>query len=290
MAKLKTDPITDADLLEYITMQSDFAFEIEVLKLMLSKTYNCDHGGTYTDRTTGKDREFDIRARMSFGGNIFRLAIECKNLKDNFPLLISCMPRRFEEAFNEVVLSANGSSRYILAPNTDKPPLAYYSYRNQEDRTIYAPDVFVGKSCDQVGRHQNTSEFISGDSEIYTKWAQALSSASDLVSESLIVDQDAGLAMQMSSVIPILVVPNGMLWAVMYDINGNITQKPQQVTRCPYFINLTYDLGSRKYTVSHLEILTLEGLAKYVDMINGDRFRNSFFNNHFTLKLFVKNW
>src|SRR6478672_8217493 len=84
MAKLKQDEITIADLVEFIEDQSDFGFEIQVLNALVNEQFECEHGGTYEDRATGKSRQFDIRAKNLFGRarfrNRVRLAVECKNL------------------------------------------------------------------------------------------------------------------------------------------------------------------------------------------------------------------
>ena len=52
MAKLKPDPIGQDDLIDYLNNQSDFAFEIQVLKALFEAGFSCEHGGTYTDRAS----------------------------------------------------------------------------------------------------------------------------------------------------------------------------------------------------------------------------------------------
>src|SRR5581483_9086534 len=107
MAKLKAYPIIQADLIEFLNDQSDFAFEVQILHALINREFSCEHGGTYVDPATEKPREFDIRATKRFRKCFARLAVECKNLCPNYPVLISCLPRRSEEAFHEVVYSVN---------------------------------------------------------------------------------------------------------------------------------------------------------------------------------------
>jgi hypothetical protein len=154
-----------------------------VLRDLVDRGFVCEHGGTYDDPATGKPREFDIRATKRFGKRFVRLAVECKNLGDHFPLLVSCLPRRRDEAFQELIYSFNPENSpsdppgdtvmFGITPSSRlvRLPPSHSRYRPQEP---------VGKSCNQVGRSSN-GDITGGDSGIYQKWAQALSSAEDLV-------------------------------------------------------------------------------------------------------------
>src|SRR5437899_2290398 len=164
MAKLKQDAITNVDLLEFLTGYSDFSFEIQVLNTLIAGGFACDHGGTYDDPATKKPRQFDIRATKTFGKRFLRLAAECKNLRPNFPLLLTCLPRRDEESFYEVVVSVNPESHPF------EPPHGLYAIamlpRSRHVRltgadSIYSPGQPVGKSCDQAGRLSSSSNEIS---------------------------------------------------------------------------------------------------------------------------------
>ena len=64
MAKLKSDSMTRADLIEYLNGHSDFSFEIETLNALVELGFTCDHAGTYEDPATQKPREYDIRATL----------------------------------------------------------------------------------------------------------------------------------------------------------------------------------------------------------------------------------
>jgi hypothetical protein len=109
MAKvIGSDPISKEDIQEYLGSYSDFTFEINILNLLTNMGFKSQHSGTYTDPVTQRMREFDIRAVYSkklLSGLYFNLflAVECKNLKENFPLIIHCMPRTREEAFEDLI-------------------------------------------------------------------------------------------------------------------------------------------------------------------------------------------
>jgi hypothetical protein len=83
---------------------SDFSFELQTLGLVRAHGLDCEHGGLYKDPITKKMRQFDIRAIAREGCYFVRLAIECKNIEENFPLLVSCVSRRDSESFHEVAL------------------------------------------------------------------------------------------------------------------------------------------------------------------------------------------
>src|SRR5688572_7396980 len=112
MAKLRNDAIDAPDFVEYLNGHSDFSFELAVLKMLRALEITCDHGGHYEDPVTGKSREFDIRAIKTIGTFRVRLAVECKNIRSNFPILISCIPRHNEESYHEIALVGEPKSDY----------------------------------------------------------------------------------------------------------------------------------------------------------------------------------
>jgi hypothetical protein len=274
MVTLKT--IDEADLIDYLNTQSDFAFELHVLNTLIAKGFTCEHGGSYDDPVTRKPREFDIRATKTVRPFRVRLAVECKNLHTTFPLLISCRPRRPEEAFHEVIAPIGApSTRGFTVPALQ--PRARAVHLMGADR-IYKPNDPVGKSCTQVKRQDNA--LYASDSELYDKWAQALSSAQDLID---IACDDAGEHRLFTAAFPILVVPDGRLWMVVFDANGARVGDPRQTERCSYFIGRSYvgddKLRSVRYLISHLEFVTLTGLVTLAD----DLFVNATFGGEFGL-------
>lgn len=255
MAKLRADPISQADLIEFLDDFSDFGFEVRVLRELIERDFKCQHGGTYVDPATGKPREFDIRAIRTFGRRILHLAVECKNLRENFPLLVSCVPRRSDEAFEDMIYSSRlGSGIFRLSHSHSR-------------YTIQAP---VGKSCDQVGRVAAASGRITaGDSSFYQKWAQALSSADELIRDASCRSRQGAGVNLFSLVFSLVVVPNGTLWQCEFDASGRRVSEPTTSNHISYFVGKAYacqSLGSTGgYTMSHVHFMTLDGLVNFVE-------------------------
>ncbi len=267
MVKLKDGAISEGDLTAYLDTQSDFAFELEVLRLLEEHGFDCEHGGSYDDPVTQVPREFDLRSTRTIDKFHFRLAVECKNIGPNFPLLISCLPRRPEESFHEVIHSFD-------PPPSDgiyRPPVVMQQHakaiRRSGEHSIYKPRERVGKSLAQVGRLKEGAIYCDS-SDVYKKWAQALSSAQDLV------DRANDERNCFSIVLPILVIPNGTLWVADFDSNGSKIERPHQVERCSYYIGRSYfggvKLSGFNYQISHQEFVTYTGLEKIISGLFND--------------------
>jgi hypothetical protein len=227
----------------------------------------CEHGGHYTDPVTKKSREFDIRARKSIENVTARLAVECKNIRANFPIVVSRLPRSKEDSFNEVcqLEDAKPDNGPFGLPSR---PLGLHGRAQRvtnRKTTIYPIGELVGKSLSQVGRATDNS-IASGDSEVYEKWGQALASLTNLV-EEMSSDGKGKSKPHFSFCIPALVVPNDRLWAVDYDYDGNLVGHAQRVDHCSFFIGKGYSVGFNEpsYVVSHLELFTLTGFEKFIN-------------------------
>jgi hypothetical protein len=126
--------------------------------------FEAQHAALYSDPITGKQREFDIRACYTLRNNKIALAIECKGLKTDYPLVVSCVPRTRSEAYHEILqVSEEPISAYVPAPVVTR--LA----RVPSDRNlcIYPVGHGVGKSMRQVKRERARGELrgqiVSGD-------------------------------------------------------------------------------------------------------------------------------
>ena len=270
MPKLKDDVIKKADLDDYLNSYSDFSFELSVLKMLREKNISCEHGGLYEDSVTGKWREFDIRADKTISDYRIRLAIECKNIKPNFPVLISCVPRSERESYHQIAVvgerKANENHAFSAPPGWHSRANIY---RIQGENSIYKAKDPVGKSTAQVGRSM-TGQISANDGEFYDKWSQSLSSLTDLIAD---IYWDGGAQedknFYLSTAIPIVVVPNGRLWTAHYDNSGTIVQEPFLVERCSCFVDKEYEMGAdmrkTQMRISHIEIMTLDGLKSFVD-------------------------
>ena len=268
MAKLKNDPIIATDLSEYLNSYSDFSFELAVLKMLRNNEIDCEHGGHYEDPVTNKSREFDIRAIKTIQQYRVRMAIECKNIRENFPILISCIPRHEQESYHQIALvSEPKTDSYEIGGSIYKSRATTLYMRNQH--SIYKTGEPVGKSTTQVGRAVDGT-ISTNDAELYEKWGQCLSSANDLVNR-MYWDGDKDKGTYFSVLFPFVVVPNGRLWMVTYDNDGNRINDPVQINRCACYVNKDYEMGTTPMGgqtwlwLSHLEIVTLEGMKIFVE-------------------------
>lgn len=267
--KFSTAPLTASDIANFLDNESDFGFELSILKLLGGLGIMCQHGGTYDDPVTQKKRQFDLRAVIEKGPGVrIRLAIECKNLDSSYPLVVQCMARRAEESFHELIYSKAEKHRQGhdgIFNQTESIPLSL-------THSFYARNESVGKACQQVGK-TDKGELAGSNSEIYDKWSQAISSSHGLLDMVL----DDGLACSMGcmvSIIPALVVPDGTLWVVSYDETGRRDSDPTQADRIPYFLDAeikpSNKMQSDSITLSHLELVTVTGLQNLINQLKND--------------------
>jgi len=274
--RLKTDPITANDLDDYIkSTSSDFAFELTVLRLLHEMgCRKVSHGGTYDDPATAIPRQHDLRAELvpeSAATARIRLAVECKNLRPYYPLLVYCVPRRPTECSHDICRA------FHLDKNHP------YPVRCQTVGGWYELGQPVGKSCAQVGRTQD-GKITGSDGETFDKWSQAVASAFDLIREAFNdCAEDLGEPVR-SVVIPVLVVPDNQLWKVEFDADGCKKAGPDRTNQISYFVNKTYEVertgvayrGANPihphftYTISHLEMYTLTGLREFATRLRED--------------------
>lgn len=262
MAKLKDTAIVQADLLEYLNTSSDFAFELRCLERLSSLGFQCQHGGSYTDPVTRKTRQFDIRAQKSHENLRVQCAVECKNLDASFPLLVMCVPRPSDESFHELILSFHPNMVEQSWPRIPAYDKKCQTIRVNAPHSVYAVGGYVGKSCAQVGKAAHDDSIVANDAEVFEKWSQALASADDLADEATEEGEERNGAF-LSLILPILVVPDGMLWQTNYESIGMRKNDPVQTDRCSFFVGQYYSAGILQdtcLTVSHLEFVTLSGL------------------------------
>lgn len=265
MAKLKTDPVSASDITAYLESSSDFAFELRCRKELIRIGYDVEHGGSYADPITGKPRQFDIRARRIACGRHVLCAVECKNLKLWFPLLMMCTPRNADESFHELVVCEPHQRSEAIGKfvKGDDPILSSHNYRATPTETVYSLNDPVGKSLAQVGLTASDGSITANDAEVYEKWSQAVASA-DALAEEAARAHESRQPNVLSLVLPVLVVPNQTLWQVTYNDEGTVVSPPKQCDRCQHFLNRRVSGG---LTLSHLEIVTFNGLKQLLDGI-----------------------
>src|ERR1039457_6429851 len=224
MAKLQPTPITAQDLEDFTANDSDFDFEMKVLALLQNAGLQCRHAGTYRDPVTDKIRQFDMRAFLDNAEYTLAMAVECKNLRPNNPLLLSAVPRTQDEGFHNV-LYCNRRTTFT--------GFSVESFNGTS--SAYKPGEMVGKKTDQVGR-ETTGDLVSNDEVTFDKISQAINSCQGLIEE---------LSKKVSAppkrvIVPVLVISPGSLWDVDYDSTGSITALPHQVKRGTLFPDNTW--------------------------------------------------
>jgi hypothetical protein len=271
MVKLSNMKIEKTDIEAYLNNYSDFSFEIKVLQKLNSLGFSCEHSGTYEDPITRKTREFDIRAKKlcekkDKESSNFCLAVECKNLRENFPLVVHCLPRTKAESYQNVVYS-HTSYKSV--------PFHQYGFKLNLDHedSFYKVGKPVGKSCDQVGKTKSQSnELIGLDSNVFEKISQSINSTYDLMRAAHYAGN--GDITVYSFILPILVVPKNRLWTVTYDFDGEIVDGPKTVSHVSYYIDKSWKFGgngnelAERYFLSHLEIVELDNLEQLLSNHN----------------------
>jgi hypothetical protein len=145
---------------------------------------------------------------------------------------------------------------------------------------LYPAGGYVGKSSNQIGK-KNNGELFSNDKDIYDKWAQAISSSHDLVTESVYERNKLGIEETYTVVLPVLVVSDDCLWCVDYNEKGQRLYEPKKIDEVDFYIAKEFwskgDL-SGVYIASHLKILT------YLEYVNFTKKIAS--NVHFWIEVF----
>ena len=251
MAQLRKDAIVASDLAQFVRERSDFAFEMQVLAILRGAGFTCSHAGTYRDPVTDKIRQYDIRAVREEGRMRLALAVECKNLQENSPLLLSAVPRAVAESFHHVLHSPRDSIRTITREMTAQ-------------ESFYRPGEMVGKRTDQVGK-DTAGRLLSDDQTTFDKISQAVNSCQDFVRAFGTVTSPL-----LTAIVAVLVIPSNRLWQVEYDVDGVLKSGPAPVCRGTLYLDHTWSVGSIghgvvNYRISHLECVTCDALTSWVD-------------------------
>lgn len=288
MTKLSSNPIEQSDIEEYLSNYSDFSFELKVLNKFLDLGFECENSGTYEDPITNKSREFDIRALITKGNFRIHLSVECKNIRENFPLVVHCLKRKENESYNELIHTFEPRTQtQQVGPISLPLPSGFIensrSIKAQNELSLYPKDVFVAKSADQVGRNLNR-EITSTDGGVYDKISQAVNSCFDLISEAHYLNTENSQNF-LTLVCPVLVIPDASLWQVKYSDDGSQIGDPEHINHISYYIGKEWMVGSGftslSYKLSHLEIVTFSEIQVFIKKIADDYFillKNSYQN------------
>jgi len=251
--------LTKDDIARYLSTRDDFDLELFVYRSLGERGILATHGGAYVDPVTGKSRQYDVLASKQhshMGSWQIALAIECKALSVEFPLIVSRVPRPETDSYHEVVESwgrAEMGERFARAKKA------------QYGRCLYRPNDLVAKKTSQLRWDEKRLQFGAGDSETYDKWSQALSSASGLVQHAIGAHTRWRQERYFTLILPALVVSDDAWWAVDYNVVG-VRQDPTLVETAELYVDQEYCLLSdEKYRISHLHIYTKKGFLGFLD-------------------------
>jgi hypothetical protein len=263
----ETTPSAEAILGEW-NNRSGFALEMRVMQALRRAGWECTHGLTYSDPKTKLDRQFDLRATRVRGNTCMRLAIECKEVSPQYPLVFGLVPRDTTEAGHQLVVS---SEKDLVTSDMPKG-IALQRHAlvaNQlADESLYAAGAFVAKGYMQVSGNSR-----NGPDELYSRLAQAIASASDHVDEAHEDYRRTETPICMTFILPLVVVPDGGLWAIDHDEDGNRANGPVPVDAIEYGIHKTIPgplLNGSPYNVTHLEVVTERGLERRLEYLSSD--------------------
>ena len=109
-------------------------------------------------------------------------------------------------------------------------------------------------------------QIVDSDSETYEKWSQAIASANELIAKS--GHSSRGHAgVNATTIFPILVIPDGMLWVTDYSAEGVLVEHPRVTEKCSLFLEKTVVVNYIKYTITHLLIFTKSAFDEYLDRL-----------------------
>jgi hypothetical protein len=246
------DPITSKDLRTYIESQDDFAFERQIYHQAHKLGFTVDHAGVYEDPVMKKQRQFDIRASYTLDDKKICLTVECKALSDSYPLLVSCVPRSPRESFHETLYTAD-----VQGVNSSYTRVSHKLWQNASDPyALYKTGNTVGKAMRQVFRDSKGK--LDGGDEVFDKWAQALASAAEVISNAAVDVSQRFAKIRAIAVLPVLVVSDKTLWIADYASDGQLKQDPFVHDDITYYLGRKYDLVREllPFTISHLHIYT----------------------------------
>lgn len=277
MIKLLPDPITLSDVKKYLNNYSDFSFELQVLKKFVDLGFDCSHGGTYEDPVTSKSREYDIRALLQKKSIRVHLSIECKNIRENFPLVVHCLERKENESYNELIFTFEPKipTQQVGPISLPLPSVFMENCRSirVQQFSLYPKKQFVAKTTDQIGKRQDNGEITANDGELFDKISQAINSSIDLISKAYYLDTDI-FPVYLTFVCPVLIIPDSSLWQAKYSDDGEQIGEPEQINHISYYIGKEWTVSGELrpliYTLSHLEIVTYSEIQNFVDKYLGD--------------------
>jgi len=251
--------ITADHIAQFLESRDDFDLELFANRELKEHHWRALHGGTYIDPFTNKPRQFDLQAwsRFPLHCEIF-LAVECKSLSTENPLVVSRVPREAIDSYHNILRKTYRPAQGDSSTSVDKIDAGIMLYPEQKQ---------VGKSTTQIRWNDNSKKLVSSDSETYDKWSQALSSAADLLA-TYAKKPHSSVEPTFVFVLPVLIVSDQSLWVVDYSDSGT-RRAPEQVDEATLFVDREVLIDGvytkHSFRMSHLNIYTRTG---FVDMLD----------------------
>ena len=241
-------------IVQYLDSRDDFDLELFAYRSLKESGWEAHLGGTYVDPYTMKPRQYDVRGRKQFSHRRdLNVAVECKSLSTEFPLIVSRMPRADGDTGHDIV------RRWKRVEVGDMMFSVEHSDPNH--LLLYPRGEMVGKATTQIRWAENHKRLIASDAEGYEKWSQALASAIELVEWAATYPTDTADP-TFAFVMPVLLVNTGTLWVVDYNEDGK-RGLPAQVDEPLLYVDRQHQINGRygkaTYGLSHLHIYTRNG-------------------------------
>jgi hypothetical protein len=275
--------IKPADVKQAILAGDDFGHEMRVGHIFAKLTVTArgqftnpaifeilGHGGTYVDSVMGKPRQFDYRYRISrfdqtpLNVHYVLLAVECKNLYKESPLVVCGRARALDEAYHVRIETEN-----------DEPAGAFWCKMRKVSGTqaCYQENTFVGKSVLRLNEAKVDGKWqwkAATDPDIYDKWSQALASSVELA-EAAATYAEKDAARRFSSVVlPVVVLPEDSLWTISYDAEGLIREDPRMADECELFVERKLNVRGNQFVLTHIHFVSLRGFSKLLSRFAQD--------------------
>src|SRR5262249_19558855 len=144
----------------------------------------------------------------------------CKNVSPMYPLLAYCTERTPAEAWHETI-----AVRWAMHVQDT----GHCRHGNQS--SLYRAGDFVARKVDKACRLADGA-VVPDDSDVFDKSSQAINASFELVNRASVY-RDSPLA---TAILPVLVVPKGMLWCARFRSDGTREGNVSQVSRVTLFI------------------------------------------------------
>jgi len=261
---------TAAEIQKYIDDSSNFGFELKVLNVFSKFGFSCMHSGNFADPLTEKFREFDLIAIKSIGNCHVKLCIE--TTKVTLPYLVYRRARLLNESGHDLIAidrtrsSLEGTS--VIVSNVPRT-LNNYIVKIKDGFGRYNTGDMVGKRVEQIKVNvSHSARFLeNSNGDPHKKAEQAIASASWSGNLHLLKSNPKGIL----ALVPIVVVPDGMLFTVDYDENGNRTTEVLPAISVPVSSpRLLMASSEIPFVLTHYELVTIGGIGEMLKYLLSD--------------------